>query len=333
MHYDDLYSEQPGWRDRLTELLREGRKDTPSDFFGSEFTRELHVRASAGDLRVLHHRPPGAAGRRPVVFLPGWGTQPEGFGDFFRMINEKIECYYVETREKNSSRLPEPGVEMGMDRNGMDLREVLRELGLEDENSGTNENSGTAGRDFVLMGTCWGSTVIVHALARGFVSAPTTIIFDPMPRLWFPQWLLHTLIALMPVPMLNLIRPVGRGIALWGMKEEVQRRRAEDFINGADLGKWKRAALAIGDYDLHEVLRGISREVFVFTGVPDKIHDRSRYPKIAAMIPGGRFFYLPVDESDREYLLGLIAREFSTISAAEGAPENFREFEKKIPRE
>jgi len=318
MRHSDVYSSSEEARKKLADLLEKEKNRSRPDFFDPVHTRELYIRGSGGSLRVLHHHPKGGQGIRPVVFLPGWGTRPEGFMDFLRVVSGVTECFYVETREKNSSRLPDKAAAMDMDRNGRDLQEVLRDLGLSE------------GKDFALLGTCWGSTVAAHALAGGFVTPPTAVLYDPMPRLWFPRLLLRYVVPFVPVPMWNLLRPVGRALALRGMREEIQRKRAEDFINGADLGKWKRAALSIGDYDLREVVPRISSEVSVFTGVPDKIHDQSHYPELTASIPRGRFFYLPVDESDREYLLGLIARELSGVSSEESIPGIFQEFEKKL---
>lgn len=303
--------------ENIISYLESSHTGADGKVLNSPFTRVIYTEGTNGALRVLHHDPKTKESQRPVVFLPGWGTMPEGFSDFFSMLIDRTELYYVETREKNSSRLPS-GAAMNMDRTALDLKEVLHELGLSE------------GSDFLLMGTCWGATIISHALARGLVSAPTRVVFDPMPRLWFPQWLLKTVVPLIPIPVLNLLRPLGRNIALGGMKEETQRKRAEEFINKANLNKWKRAALAIGSFDLRDEAPFIPGELLVFTGVPDKIHDQSVYPSFAGAVPKGRFFNLPVKESNREFLLGLIAREFSLIASEQGVPLKFQEFEQPV---
>ena len=303
--------------DKIAAYLESCKTGSDGKILNSAYTRVMYTAGTNGALRVLHHEPETGESLRPVVFLPGWGTMPEGFTDFFSMLMNRTELYYIETREKNSSRLPVDAV-MDMDRTALDLKEALHELGFNDSS------------DFLLMGTCWGSTVISHALARGFVSAPTVVVFDPMPRLWFPQWLLKSVMPFIPVTVLNLLRPLGRNIALAGMKEETQRKRAEVFINGADLKKWKRAALSILDFDLRDRASAIPGELLVFTGVSDKIHDQSVYPSFAGMVPGGRFFNLPVSESNREFLLGVIAREFSLVGKEQGVPSKFQEFELRV---
>jgi pimeloyl-ACP methyl ester carboxylesterase len=288
-----------------------------SGLFNPSVMNEQFLECSAGILRVLHFKPPQEEVGRPLVFLSGWGTSPEGFIDFFKMISGNIECYYVETREKNSSDLPKGRIPMDMDQNARDLAEVIEQLQLE-------------GKDYLLMGTCWGATVVGHALVKKVVNPGTVVLYDPMPRLWFPQWILKTVVPATPVLVWKLLLPLGRMIALWGMKEETQRRRAHDVISNADLRKWKMAALDIGNYDLEEMVHLIKQEVFVFTGVADKIHGQNKYPPFTKAIPRGRLFDSTVAEAQRESLLGLIAQEFACKNTYDGVPPLFAEFEKNL---
>ena len=298
----------------LSEHINGNQALDDSSLFNPQVMDEQYVDCSDGALRVLHFKPHRAGGERPVVFVPGWGTSPEVFTDFFRMISGKIECYYVETREKNSSRLPIGRIPMDMDQNAGDLAAVIDHLQLTD-------------KDYILIGTCWGAAVVGHALVRNVVDPGEVVLYDPMPRLWFPKWLLNTVVPVIPVMLWKLFLPLGRLVALWGMKEETQRRRAHAVISNADLKKWRQAALAIGDYDLELLVPQIDREISVFTGVPDKIHGQDKYPSFTRAMPHGRLFNIGVDESQRESLLGLIAREFACRREEEGVPQLFRAYE------
>ncbi len=289
-----------------------------SGFFESPYTREEYYKVEDGYIRVFHHTPPRPSTYRPVVFIPGWGTIPEGFRDFFDVVNRRIECYYVETREKNSSRLDRRRALMGMDQLARDVRTVLTQ----------SEVAGTG--DFVLMGTCWGSTILAHGLARGFLSAPTVVLFDPMYRLWFPKYLLKWIVPLVPLWAWHIIRPIGKRIALGGMKEPTQRRRAEMFVDSADLWKWKHTALQVQNIDLYQEMPLIGQEVFVMNGVKDKIHDQNHYPKLAQLIPKGRFFYLPVAEHQREQLLGLASLLCAQVSSETMPPKVLGAYEKNV---
>jgi len=181
-----------------------------------------------------------------------------------------------------------------------------------------------------LIGTCWGSTILAHGLARRILSAPTAVLFDPMHTLWFPKWLLKWVVPLIPLWLWNLIRPIGKRIAIKGMNEPTKRSRAEMFVDNATLWKWKRSGIQVQDANLYHSMPQIQQEVLVMNGVQDKIHEQEHYPKLAALIPKGRFFHIPVDESQREQLLGLASVLFSQVTKDEGLPEELRGFERRI---
>jgi hypothetical protein len=178
------------------------------------------------------------------------------------------------------------------------------------------------------MATCWGSTILTHGLAEGLLSAPTVVLFDPMYRLWFPAWMLKWVVPNTPLWLWALLRPLGKRIALWGMKEETQRRRAELFVDRATLWKWRRAGTQVRDAYLYDSMPKIRREIFVMNGVRDKIHDQMHYPRLAALAPRGRFFHLPVHEGQREQLLGLAAVLFARTSAGDPVPQELRPLER-----
>ena len=280
-------------------------------------TEELFVEVPGGRIRMLHHRPAGGESVRPVVFVPGWGTVEEGFRGFFNLLNGRAECYYIETREKNSSVMERGSARFDMSTKAADVARAVEAAGLAD-------------RDFLLIGTCWGSAVIAQGLIDGSLSAPTTVLFDPMHRLWFPKWILKIIAPITPVAFWKLIRPLGKRIALAGMREESQRRRTELFIDGAEIWKWKRCAQAAADFELFGSLATIEGEVFVVNGVADKIHDQVNYPRIAADIPAGRFLYLPAEEQQREELIAMTALQFAAQASTAPLPALLSPFERPV---
>ncbi|MCE7740338.1 MAG: hypothetical protein GPJ50_13265, partial [Candidatus Heimdallarchaeota archaeon] len=186
--------------------------------------------------------------------------------------------------------------------------------------------------DFVLLGTCWGGAIILHGLIDGTIDAPTIVTQDPMHTLWFPKWFLRFVSPFLPVFVVRLFKPIIRNIQLRGMNEEVQRRRAETFIEDAELWKWKRSADSIINFELIGNISTITKEVVVTNGTKDKVHDQITYPNMAAEMPYGRFIYMKTDESRRERLIGLIALEFSKVTVNDGLPPSLRDFEKELPR-
>jgi pimeloyl-ACP methyl ester carboxylesterase len=298
-------------------MMREA--DRPAPDFGAPGTaEELRVPVDGGQIRVLHVACHDPAARRPVVMVPGFGATSEGFQDFYAAVRDRAELYYVETREKSSSRLSGGRADMSVSRSARDVQKALDQLGL--------SRSG----DFLLMAPCWGAAIALNGLLEGTLDAPTVVVADPMHALWFPRPLLRYAAPMVPAPLLRLLRPLIARSMLGDMKEPTQKERAYAFVYGADVWKWKTAAHAAWNFELIGRLGSIRREVFVLNGTGDKIHDPVFYPRMAAEMPQGRFLYMPTDESNRERLFGAAAIEFARVSAADGLPRLLARFEKKI---
>jgi len=267
--------------------------------FASAQAVEVPVRD--GTIQVYRIPPLVAGGTRPVVFVPGWGTAPEGFHALFASIPDGVELYYVETREKRSSRLSRSSASFTMDQFGEDLAAAMSCLDL-------------IPRDPVLAGTCFGSAVIMHALSRRLVDVDTAVCFDPMVRLWVPRWVIRLFGPFVPPFLLWLLRPIIRTFVLAGMREPAQRARAAAFINSAEVWKWRRAAIATRDWSLFDFAGDVPQTVHVVNGSHDRFHDSRLFPDVASALPHGIFVRVPVDESRREQLMGLVAAEFAAQS-------------------
>jgi pimeloyl-ACP methyl ester carboxylesterase len=302
---------------RVEQLLRAADRPAPP-FWEHGVGEERMVPVDGGELRVFHFAASDPAARRPVVLVPGFGATPEGFQDSYVALRDRAELYYLETREKASSRLRGKRPDMSVSRSALDIAQALSYLEL-------------AGmRDFVLVAPCWGATVVLKGLIEGLLDAPTVVVTDPMHTLWFPKWLIRYLSPFLPAPALLALRPLFVRALLGDMQEPIQKARATSFVYGADVRKWKRAAQAAVDHELYGQLGAVRREVFVLNGTRDKIHDQVHYPRVAQELPRGRFLYLPTDERNRELLFGAAALEFARVSAADGLPPTLARFERRI---
>ena len=310
---------EPEYRLRVDAFL-DPVPDSAPEFWSPGIGREIYVPVPGAEIRVIHVQPRSPSACRPVVLVPGWGTSPEGFQGFYEPLHGKAEFLFIETREKASSRIRGHGPDMSVARAALDIRAALEAAGL-------------AGRDFVLVGTCWGSAQILEGLIRGVLAAPTLLLADPMHTLWFSKWFLRRVSPLIPAAAIRVLRPILRQVLVGDLKEGAQKRRTFEFIDGADVWKWKKSAEAARDFEIFDRLGAVEREVFVLNGTGDKVHDPRNYPRIAAELPRGRFLYLPVDEALRERMFGTVALEFARGGSADGLPPLLAEFERQIRQE
>lgn len=317
----DLFTLTPQEIDSIADYVQSDRDSDRFPFDSTYQPESIYVPVADGSIRVLHHKPEKGSQKRPVFVVPGWGANWQGFADLYAVIANKVEFYHLETREKNSSRIDKRRALFDVSQKARDVQAVLDYFHFTSED------------DFVLFGTCWGGAVLLQGLIDKSITAPTVIAFDPMHALWFPKWVIKGLFPILPVWFLDLIKPIGKRIALAGMDAAVQRQRVNDFIDEATAWKWKQAAQDCVDFELLGNLSRIEQEVFVCNGTSDKIHDNTIYPQIAAEIPYGRFLYLQIDESLREHLMGKIVLEFCQVGKEAGVPERLNRFEKDVGRE
>jgi len=303
----------------IAKMLDATRIKAP-DFWSDEVSNNFYIPVDDGQIRVFHIKPKKPISKRPLVLIPGWGGIPQAYEDFYEPIHEKVECFFIETREKGSSILDKTKARMDMSQKAKDVQDAINYLKLRD-------------KDFVLHGTCWGSSIILNGLIEGILTAPTILATDPMHTLWFPKWILRYVSPILPIFIVNLLRPIIKRIVTFGMKEKVQKQRTIAFIDNAVPWKWKKGAEEVKDFELYGNLHRIKEEVFVINGTIDRIHNQTEYPKIANQMPNGRFIFMKTDESNRERLMGLIAREFTTVLKDDDIPQSLSKFEKILDRE
>jgi pimeloyl-ACP methyl ester carboxylesterase len=266
-----------------------------------ESARRLEIAVRGGTIVCYEMgapAPPTAARRSlPILFIPGWGGVLEGFEDVLTAVDEDVELYYLETREKGSSRVSL--------RSGFAMADFAADV------AAAAEALGLASGEYVLVGSSFGGSVAAQALAPSpagaDLSPASTVLFEPMPRLWMHPMLVRLLGNLLPVGLVAAMKPLFRRLLLAGMKQETQRRRAGLVIDNADLPKWREAALALLGWHICGIAGGIEKPVAVVRASGDRFHDESTFPAIAAAFPRGDLVDLRVPESQRERLMGRIA--------------------------
>ncbi|NHJ03613.1 MAG: alpha/beta hydrolase [Candidatus Heimdallarchaeota archaeon] len=303
-------------KDKVRSKIRK-LKGNPLDFWKEPIGKEFFIPVNNGEIRVFHIKPKNTINKRPVIFISGWGTLPSLFKEMYEILHERVEFYYVETREKRSSHLNKKNASLSLSQKALDIQAVIDYFSL------TN-------RDFVLVGTCWGSAIILQGLLDQTLKAPSIVTFAPMHKLWFNKFLLRNVLSFLPIFILKILFKIIPTFLFLGMKEKTQKRRNFELIKEAEVWKWKRAAIAAADFELYGKLSKIQDEVFVISGTNDRVHDENCYPRIADELPNGRFFYFGINENEREHLLGLVLHDFSEISSNQKIPDFFVEYEKNI---
>lgn len=296
--------------DFILSYEREGQ-----NFYDDNICKKFSVPVEGGELNVYHHKPKTLITKRPIIFIPGFGTPPLIWRDFHKIQHEKSEYYYLETRDKKSANIKRNiKNNLSIDWIAQDISKVIEYFGL-------------SNKDYVLMANCLNGGVVLQGLARKHLDPPTVIVFDPFTKWTQNRFFVKFVLPIMPAFVLGLIKYLLATILMANMKNKVQKERNKATIDNAIAWKWRKFAIQNNKFDLTDDFKKIDQEIFVFHGPKDKYHPEGTFRKVAKQLPRGRFFYLKISEHLRELLAGIIAFEFAKITKDEGVPDKLKSYE------
>jgi pimeloyl-ACP methyl ester carboxylesterase len=315
----ELFTLSEEQKNKLEKLLIKGKRDVPS-FCAKGINEELFIPVKDGELRVFHHKPTKITSQRPIVFIPGYIAAPETWVDFHKPHHGFTEYYYIESREKTSSRIKRHRkVQLTVKQSAKDLQQVLEQLDL-------------LGKDYVLMGSSFGGAIILQALIDKLIDPPTIITFDPITKWVYGGFMIKFLNPIVPPFLMGILRNIIAKILLAGMKNKKQKRRMEGFAKGAQPWKFRKASMQNKSFDIQDRLSEIDNEILLFHGPLDRYHPRIAYYNYAKAMPNGRFFFMDTLDENRELLAGVVATEFAKVSSKRKIPSILQNFEIKINR-
>jgi len=263
-----------GWRVRAGEW---GRRDIPDPLL--PWRDEVRaVRTPDALLRALVFGGPARAEGDQVLFVPGWSSTPYSWRKTLPVLASCHRTWYVETREKASSRLRR-GDRLTVADMAADVAELAR------------QTVAPAGRYGVIAAST-GAVLALHAHA----------LLDPPPA-WIILLLPHVT-APVPVAAARVLQPCSppvleilRWVLLPGAGY-VHRRRASNGLGGfyrvlrtADPGKLRQSLLTWQAYpglDL-DLLPEIRCPCLVVAASRDRLHPAAAARLIADRLPSGTF--------------------------------------------
>jgi len=252
--------------------------------------RKDYITVSDGvGLRVIDFIPRSDTDEQPlVVFVAGWISQITGWKEVLKQLTRRYHTIYIETREKESARLPDDTVvEFSVDRMSRDLHELL-DLRI------------TPGRPFYIVGSSLGSTIILEYLHRYRRLPCNVFLIAPNCEFPFPPWFIFTIqhlpVALYP-PIKYVLKWYLRNFMLDRDKEPEQVKKYEGTIDAAEPKRLRDSALALKDYNLWDKLPQIMAPALIIGAKTDTLHGVNEIEKMAHLMPAAKFTLM---ESNKE---------------------------------
>lgn len=241
---------------------------------GSTCVSKRLVVAEGVDLQLYVFKPPQEYGNPPILFIPGWISQMSGWKDVLLELTKRYQVYYLETREKVSAKLTGKQ-EQGIAFYRQDIISACEKLGLFE-------------REYILLGSSLGATAILDADQYLRRKPKAMILIGPNAEFRIPWW---------GVIIIKLLYPGVFVLVKWFLKfylknfrlnadtDMAQYRKYMKAIDLAEPFRLKKAALALRNYKVWDILDKIHTQVLVVGGTEDKLHEPQNMMLIIEKLP------------------------------------------------
>ena len=249
-------------------------------------------------LRVIHFKPVVESTYPPIFMAVGLATVIESFQGIIGGLTRHFEVYYVETREKSSSRLSgKVNFDMGTVAN--DIISILRFLEL-------------PSKQYILFGYSYSAAVMVEAY-HYLQSKPTCLLLlSPTPHFYYPSWSLP--VIWVSVPLYGVLKPIAK----WYLRNFVINLKDDRdmylftsrALDRADPRKLKNAILAVAGYQIFDKLKFIDCATLIVDTSKDGIHKHKDVIRMSNSIKGSTYIDMQNNKRTHGAELTAVIREY-----------------------
>ncbi|MHA1317431.1 MAG: hypothetical protein ACTSQ6_07910 [Candidatus Heimdallarchaeaceae archaeon] len=118
-------------------------------------------------LRILHVSSEKETSYTLLV-IAGWASIPLGWNDFLLEAKKNFEIFYLESREKKSSILPQDSIN-DIERMALDICETVEKLNLRQDK-------------LILFSSSFGTLLTAHALSYKMINPLLTVLIGPIAK-------------------------------------------------------------------------------------------------------------------------------------------------------
>jgi len=275
---------------------------------GTIIKEERLVVEEGVDLRLFTFFPAEKTTRPPVLFIPGWISQINGWKDVLVEMTRNYPVYYLETREKSSALL-DGDQDQGIISYAQDLINAVDLLDLPRHN-------------YILFGSSLGGTAILDAEPKLQNKPAALILIGPNAEFRTPGWGV-VLIHLIYPGLFFIFKSLVKQYLKWfRLNTDTDRAQYEKYCRALDMAepfRLKKAALALKDYKVWEILPEIKTPALIIGGNEDKLHEPENLIKIADILENGELLDMQTNTNTHSALMvQKMSRFIAGISASLG---------------
>lgn len=262
---------------------------------------EFHVQTSAGDfLKLIRLNPVKDSSKTRLLIVAGLSTVVESFAPFLAAISLHFEVHYLETREKQSSRLKNYR-QFDMNWFSEDLASVFQKI--------YPENSTVA-----IVGYSLGAAIVIDAFVKLKRKPDAMVLLSPTTGFeHYPKW---SFLLLRSCTRWN--EKWLKAIAKWYIGNYVVKKHADPemykismrAIDSAVPSKIKRTILSNRSYTAANQFQYINCKTLVVSTSKDGIHQHESCIHIANSIRGARLIDLETNDRSHGIELAVVMEQF-----------------------
>ena len=212
------------------------------------------------EISCTHIFPENTKTKIRILFVPGWIADPHSWRHFFQHLAQVAEIYYLETREKSSSKV------------GADTRFTVEVLSNDVANF-INQTF-TDGKPYFALGVSLGATTLLETIPKLKQAPQKLFLITPT-----PSFELSSLVHIIRITPNFLVPPlfwlVNRFILAFRIstKDAEHRERFTKAMKKVDLKKLKQTAIDLHAYQLDfKLLDAMQVPTLVISASSDKLH-------------------------------------------------------------
>ncbi len=266
---------------------------------GATFKEEMIDVSTSVALRVITFNPPERSENPSVVFVAGWISHIQSWKEVLKELTSDFKVYYVETREKISSRVRGKS-EFSIYTLGRDIVELVSILKLKE-------------KKYILFGSSLGATVILDCYNSLKKKPLCIVLVAPNAEFRMPGFG-KVMVTLMPSFLYRIIKPFVKWyLKTFRMDVKSDYQQYEKYcraLDAADPKKLKKASLSLSKYTVWDVLKEIETPLLIIGASKDKLHEPENIRKMTSMIKNCKYIDMETNKNTHSRELVKIMRDY-----------------------
>jgi len=244
-------------------------------------------------LRVITFSPSQQDKNPAIVFVPGLVSLMEGWREVLLEMTKDFTVYYIETREKITSKV-KGKVDYSLEAIGQEIAALVSHFNLES-------------RGCILFGSSLGATAILESSRFLEIDPLCLVLIGPNAVFRIPKFYRFIIRVFHPGFYL-LFKPVVK----WYLKtfrldtkaDYAQYEKYCQALDAADPWKLKKAAIAFSRYEVWSLLASIDYPTLIIGASRDTLHEPENLEKMVSMMKEA--VYLDLETNKLTHSSGMV---------------------------